>query len=113
MASTLNLFTRLTHQYQGGWSHLDDSELVGTVKQLAVSHKRIPDDYDDGGSVKFRIVAPSKLKGVNLSRAIADTHTYNNCRHDYDCCGCQFSRAEVLRISPREYAVHVTFSYNL
>jgi len=108
----LNLFTRLTHRYADGWRHLDDEEFTGTVKVLGITHETEDGGYDDGGTARFRVVAPSALKGADLSQSIRQTLSGSGCRHEYDCCGCASTRASVKRVSPREYAVKVSISYN-
>jgi hypothetical protein len=107
-----NLFTRLTNRYADGWRHLDTEEFTGTVKVLGVTRQTEGEGYDDGGSYRYRVVAPSALKGKDLTRAIGQSMGGSGCRHEYDCCGCATHRASVKRVSPREYAVRVRVSYN-
>jgi hypothetical protein len=107
-----DLFTRLTYQYADGWQHLDSEEFTGTVKVLGATRQIEGAGYDDGGAAHFRVVAPSALKGRDLSRAIGQTLGGSSCRHEHDCCGCATHRASVKRVSPREYAVKVSVSFN-
>jgi len=108
-----NLYLRVTHKYADGWRHLDDDQFVGTVKVLGVTSATEGGDYDDGGTASFRVVAPSALRGADLSRAIADTlGGGSNCRHEHDCCGCASTYATVRRVSNREYAVRLRTSFN-
>ena len=79
---------------------------------LAPTSYTEPEGYDDGGAARFRVVAPSALKGTDLSRSIAQTMSGSGCRHEHDCCGCASHYASVRRVSQREYAVQVRTSYN-
>lgn len=106
-----DLFTH-AHQYNAGWRHLEREEFTGTVKVLGPTHQSEGEGYDDGGSTRFRVVAPSALKRQDLSRAIAQTLGGSSCRHEHDCCGCATHRASVRRVSPREYSVKVSISFN-
>ena len=112
MAHVIQLWERLTHTYSDAWRHLDEERYIGQVKQLGLTKRVMPTDYDDGGKYQFRVVAPSELKGVNLTRSIAATLSGSGCTHEHDCCGCSRSYARVKRISKREYGVVVSVSYN-
>jgi len=106
------LYKRTTHKYRDGWRHLDRSMYVGTVKVLQGRVVREAEDFDDGGEVLHRVVAPRDLRDVDLSRAIIDTMGGNNCQHEHDCCGCELRHVTVTRIKPRQYAVVISYSYN-
>ena len=106
-----DLFTH-AQQYAEGWRHLEREAFTGTVKVLGATYQSEGEGYDDGGFSRFRVVAPSTLKRQDLTRAIAQTLGGSSCRHDYDCCGCATHRASVKRVSPREYAVQISVSYN-
>ena len=110
MARTVHLFHTLSHKYRD--SRMNPSEYVTTAKALAPTRIVEPLDYDDGGSITFRVVAQSKDRKRNLSQAIRESYTYGGCSHDYDCCGCSHSYAAVTRLNARNYLVRVKSYYN-
>lgn len=109
----LHLYKRLTRRYVDEWRHLDDEQYVGRVKVLAGRQVREARDYDDGGSWRYRVVAPAALGSADLTGAIEDTLSHHGCSHEYDCCGCRSVRAQARRVSRREYVVtlHTSFNY--
>ena len=112
MPQSINLYERLTHVYNDAWRHLDRSQYVGTVKQLGPTRVIPAEGYDDGGQYHFRVVAPTELKSINLSQSIRSTLSNSECTHEYDCCGCVRTSARVRRLTPREYSIKVSVSYN-
>ncbi len=106
------IYTRLTRRYVDEYRHLDAAEYVGTVKLLAGRQILEPQDFDDGGSRRYRVVAPRELASTDLSDAIADTFSHYGCSHEYDCCGCASHSASVRRVSRREYTMTIHTSYN-
>jgi hypothetical protein len=111
MTQQIHLYERLSHKYRDGWRDLDDEQYVGTAKVLA--YRRVSDEGIDGNTYATRVVAPSALRGVDLSNAIADTLSGSRCRHEHDCCGCPSTYADVRRVSRREYAVSLHTTYNV
>jgi len=111
MASKIHLYKQLTHKYRSGWRHLDEEEYVGTVKLLPF--RKTADDGIDGNRSVTRVIAPSALRGIDLSGAINDTLSGSSCRHEHDCCGCASTYTDVRRVSKREYAVVVHTYYNV
>ena len=108
------LYTFVTRQYRPGWRYLDQQRYVGTVKVLAGRVVREPrEDYDEGRTYMNRVVAPSKLRNTDLTRAIIDTLSGSSCQHEHDCCGCAFYHVDVKRIGRRDYVVTTSVSYNL
>lgn len=101
---------RITYKYRD--SSLDESDYVCTAKVLAPTKVVEGNDYDDGGSVTFRVVAPAGFNKVDISDAIRDTFTYGGCSCSYDCCGCSSTYAIVGRVGPRDYRVLVRTLYN-
>ena len=110
--TTLELFERETSTYRDGWAGLDSWAHIGTAKLLQQRMTREPDGHDDGGAYLAKVIAPSNLKGRDLSRAIAATMGGSSCRHEHDCCGCPSTSASVKRTSAREYSVHLRVSFN-
>ena len=103
---------RLTHKYRDGYSELDRWDAIGTVKVLAPKRVREPENYDDGGEVQFRVIAPAALATRDLSDAIYQEFSGTSCQHEHDCCGCALYRADVTRVARREYSVVVSKGYN-
>ena len=103
---------RETHTYTSGWDHLDSWNELGTAKMLKARMTREPEGHDDGGAYLAKVIAPSHLKGRDLSRAIAQSVGGSSCRHEHDCCGCPSTSASVKRTSAREYSVHLRVSFN-
>ena len=112
MSQKIQLYKRLTHNYRDAWRHLDGDQYIGDAKQLGVTRHIPSTGYDDGGEYHFRVIAPSALKGRDLSRPISQTMTGSSCAHEYDCCGCASTRASVRRIDRRTYSVKVSVSFN-
>ena len=110
--SKLELYERESHTYAPGWSHLDSWAHIGTAKLLQQRMTREPEGHDDGGAYLAKVIAPSSLKGRDLSRAIANTMGGSSCRHEHDCCGCPSTSASVKRTSAREYSVHLRVNFN-
>lgn len=111
MPTTIELYERLTHQYRDGWRYLDDERYLGTAKLLAYRLTR--DEGSDGNTHVTRVIAPTSLRAVDLTRAIEDSLSGSYCRHEHDCCGCPSTYAYARRVSAREYTVQVNTSYNL
>jgi hypothetical protein len=111
MTHEIHLYERLSHKYRDGWRHLDDEQYAGTAKVLA--YRLVSDEGIDGNTYRTRVIAPSHLRGTDLSRSIADTLSTSYCRHEHDCCGCPSTWADVRRVSRREYAVSLRTTYNV
>ena len=103
---------RETHTYRDGWADLDSWTQLGTAKMLQARMIEEPDGYDSGGAYLAKVIAPSSLKGRDLSRAIAQSIGGSSCTHEHDCCGCPSTSASVKRTSAREYSVYLRVSYN-
>lgn len=111
MPNTIELYERLTHQYRAGWSYLDEEQYIGTAKILA--YRKTRDEGPDGNNHLTRVIAPTSLRHLDLSRAIKDTLSGTYCQHEHDCCRCPSTYAYVRRVSAREYAVTLCTTYNL
>jgi len=103
---------RETYKYATGWNYLDSWKELGTAKMLQARMVREPNDHDDGGAYLAKVIAPSNLKGRNLSQAIAQSIGGSSCKHEHDCCGCASTSARVKRTSAREYSVYLRVTYN-
>ena len=112
MSHTIHIYDRLTYRYHDAWRHLDGEQYIGEAKQLGLTRRIQPAGYDDGGEYHFRVIAPSALKGRDLSRPISQTLSGSSCTHEYDCCGCASTRASVRRIDRRTYSVKLAVSFN-
>ncbi len=107
---------RLSFRYADSYSHLDCWERLGLLRLTPAKQTRLPGmDLSDGGSyVRFaRLPAGLSAKQrKQWARAIEDSLSYSNCRHEWDCCGCATTRARVT-LSGRTALVrqHVSFNY--
>jgi hypothetical protein len=110
MAVLAHIYTTLSHKYRD--SRLDPVEYVATVKVLTPTRIEEAEDFDEGDTYFFRVVAPSADRGRDLSRAIRDTLSTGGCSHEHDCCGCASTYASVRRVGPREYKVRTRTTYN-
>lgn len=109
---TIHLYERTSFGYRDAYRDLDSEEYVGEVKLLGGRMVREPRDFDDGGVLRHRVVAPSTLAGRDLTRAINTHFSHSGCRHEWDCCGCASTSATAKRVSKREYVVDISTSYN-
>lgn len=115
MAETVNLFIRTTHKYAPGYASLDNYDFVGKAKFMPQRQVEEGNGYDEVGT----FVRYAKLS-VNIDRnlgekALRDTVSEGDgghCRHEYDCCGCYFSRSTVERITGRTFKITSTVSRN-
>ena len=107
----IHLYKRLTHRYRDGWKWQDGHEYVGVAKLLG--GRETENRGIDGYTLINRMVAPSDLRGVDLTEAIQNTLSGSRCQHEYDCCGCAATMARVRRVSAREYVVRRQISYNI
>jgi hypothetical protein len=103
---------RESYTYAAGWNHLDSWKELGTAKMLQARMTREPNGHDDGGAYLAKVIAPSNLKGRDLSQAIAQSIGGSSCKHEHDCCGCASTSARVKRTSAREYSVYLRVTYN-
>lgn len=110
MAYTTNLYRTLSREYSA--TRMNPSEYVATAKVLGASRIEPADDFDVGDTVFFRVVANSKDRTRDLTVAVRDTFSQGGCDHDYDCCGCGTSYADVQRVGARVYRVKLSTYYN-
>lgn len=135
--STLQL--RTTRKYRAGWAASEDQwEDIGTVTRLTdpVEQFHPDDDPDDDGSSSrcFQIVQVSDVAEIDaynevhkptpeeraakdaalekVQRALADTFSTSNCRHEHDCCGCwsYYAEAHHMRDGVWVIAIHGTMN---
>jgi len=108
----IHLHKRLTNRYVGTYRHLDQWAYVGVVKLLGGRLVDEGNGIDDTGTYVSRVVAPVSLKHRDLRRAIRSHFSQSGCAHEYDCCGCTSTSANVRRVSPREYVLTLSYSRN-
>lgn len=111
MTTKLHLYQRLTYKYRLGWDHLNSFDAIGTATMTAP--RLVFDDGMDGKMHTARVTAPATLGRQNIAKAISDTLTTSRCRHEHDCCGCATTRAQVTRLSRRQYGVKLFTDYNI
>jgi hypothetical protein len=104
------LYERLTHKYCDGWAGNDAHRFVAIVKLTPHRMVREYEDVDDGGTYIQHCRAPAGAP--NLTRALRDTLSGSNCRHDWDCCGCASRSVRVFKVSARDYVITADISYN-
>ena len=88
-----------------------DSEKICDVKVL--KGRTVRDDGSDGRESRTRMIAPTTMRGTDLSQAIGNTFSYSYCQHEHDCCGCARFSTYAKRVSAREYAVTTITTFNL
>lgn len=108
-----NLYLRETHQYNDGWSHLDRWTTLGKIKVLAFKRVHTPaTDQDSTTQWKTTVIG---LKGVApkiAARALYDHFGTSDCRHEYDCCGCQITRPSIKQVKSGCWQVKLNISRN-
>lgn len=110
---TVNVYQRLTNRYVDSYRHLDRSKFLGTVKLTPPRKVREPreqDAYYDEGTYLLHARAPAG--SPDLTGALRSTLTHSGCHHEYDCCGCRSVRANVRKVSARDYVVTYDVSFN-
>ena len=88
MNDPFSLSVQLTHKYNAGWSHLDESHHLGECRVTA-SKERKSDDRGESFSQLLIVetdTGSSKYRPRNIIRAIHDTFQ-SSCRCQHDCCG--------------------------
>lgn len=108
----VNLYERRTFKYVDGWSNADSWDYLGTIKMTPPKMTREGESYDDGGTyVQFARV-PAGQDWRKVARALRQTIGTNNCRHEYDCCGCELRTVFTKLVSPRKLLVRTSVGYN-
>jgi hypothetical protein len=112
MASIIHLETRETHRYVGTCSHMDRWQHVGRAKVLPARLVREGNGHDDCGTYLMTAKIPAGQDPAASKRALADHFTRWGCSHEYDCCGCVSTMADVRQVTPRTFIVAVSYSRN-
>ena len=84
----------------------DDHEPLGVYfKQL--NRKIIDrDQYDENITVLLRVHSPRGMSCKDIDNCLDVAYTFDNCTHDFDCCGCWFGWVyRIKKVKPREYLV--------
>jgi len=115
--NTVRIESRLTDRYVGTCSDLDSWRHVGMVRLTPARLTRQRGgprgtDHSDDGAYLMHARIPRGQDPHESARALRDTLTVEGCHHEYDCCGCRSTRADVRRIGRRDFIVHVTVSRN-
>ncbi len=79
----IDLHKRTTHKYASGWSHLDESEHIGTARCLG--QKTTKQDGWTKTSLGLFLVS-SKHDSEEVKQALRDSLSHH-CRCEHDCCG--------------------------
>lgn len=109
----ITLSRRLTHKYNSGWSHLDEHEILGTVKMLGERTKK----EENNESFRQTVILEVNLEGEEqepgeVNRAISDLFS-RSCRCEYDCCGHMSTfAAKVMKLGGNKYGAVVCGSRN-
>ena len=109
---TEHVYKFLTHAWAPGYSHLEESKLVGTIKLTPHKRTQRGNHYDEGDSFTQHGRIPKGVNKRELAKAIVDTMSGSRCQHEYDCCGCATTRVEVKLLPKRRIFVHTAVSYN-
>lgn len=112
MAEIIHLYKRLTYRYADAYRHLDEDKYIGDAKLLAGRIVEESNDYDRGPTRVFRVVLKRGVNPVDARKAIHNSFSGSNCRHEWDCCGCPSYSADVRKVSDREFSVRQSVSYN-
>ena len=88
-----------------------ENEKICDVK--ALKGRTVRDDGIDGKTSITRMIAPTSMRGVDLTQAIKNTFSYSYCRHGHDCCGCPSFATYAKRVTAREYVVTTHTTYNI
>jgi hypothetical protein len=81
-----NLSRQLTHRYNAAWSHLNESEDVGTARAIVCKDWGKPDPHGESRRTLLILCVSSTEPDEAVEEAIGDTLQYS-CRCEHDCCG--------------------------
>jgi hypothetical protein len=113
MATIIHLEKCLSYRYVGTCSHLDRWQSVGRAKVFPARLVREPGkDIADCGTYVLTAKIPAGQDPLASREALRDHFTSEGCHHDYDCCGCRSTWAEVRRIAGRTFSVKLHVSRN-
>jgi hypothetical protein len=108
---TTDLYVRLTHRFAPGWNSLDDDQHIGTARLTPWRLVRPGNGHDDGGVYTSMATVRAQDRRA-IAQALAHTLGGSSCRHEHDCCGCAYRRAEARRVGKHRYAVRMSVTFN-
>lgn len=116
MVTFTDLWLRQTHSYVDGysgedtWTHLAKGRVLG---RRILSTSREPNTR----RYIFTVVVPKlpRTRKMNrkVVRAIEDTLSGSQCRHEHDCCGCWTATASVLGHNGSSFSTLLTYRRNV
>jgi hypothetical protein len=112
MAVRTYVSARLTHKWADHCSNRDewtDSIPVKLLQGVLLSEGK---SYDEGSTVRYRVIGPKNVDQKMLKKAIRDTFSTGGCSHEYDCCGCPSTYATVKKARKGIFTAIVKTSYN-
>jgi len=112
MAFTMHVSQRLTNRYVGTYKHLDQWGPNIPVKVLGGVTIKQGNDYDEGQTMRVRVIGPKNVDQKMLAGAIRETMGSHGCAHEYDCCGCSSVHARVTKVKRGIFSVLLTESFN-
>ena len=68
--------------------------------------------YDEGETMRVRVIGPKNVDQKRLADAIRETLGSHGCAHEYDCCGCLSTYAQVTKVKRGIFSVLLTESFN-
>lgn len=99
----ITLERQTSHKYNSAYSHLNESEFVGTARIL--TRKKHGKEYSESRSAFSLLLVSSKDEPENIISGIYDTMRHS-CRCEHDCCGhWQSSVSKVRHLGKGLYAV--------
>jgi hypothetical protein len=110
----LDVYNRRTFRYVDAYSHLDEWTHLGRVRLTPPRRldRHDPVDSSQGPVYLQYATIPVGMDKRQAMRAIEDTLSGNACTHEYDCCGCQHTRASAKPFRGRVLKVKTTISFN-
>lgn len=112
--TTEHIYKRLTHRYRDGWSGLDESKYLASLRLTAPKLIEAPVDFDQGGTFERVARLPAGLsrhQRADLAQAVASTLGGSRCTHEHDCCGCA-RRSVTTHVQGRRLRVLTSITFN-
>lgn len=79
----ITLQKRLTHKYAFGWAGLDESEQIGTAREVLSKPRK---NHGDTATAFKLLLVNSTADAKDIKQAIYDSLS-SGCRCEHDCCG--------------------------
>lgn len=108
----LHVYRTLKDQYRDGWSYMNPTEFVGTVKLTPARKQREGNGFDDGGTFRQHCTIPTGVNRELLIQGLRDTMSGSRCKHEYDCCGCSLRHTRVKKLGARQLLLITSINYN-